>query len=173
VHPAFVKSTGEQLVAIINSAHSEHQKRAELARIIDASVDVEGVARFCLGRFWPRATPDQRREYAEAFRSMLVTNIAGKLGAYQGVRFSVEQAQQGEGGEVVATMIQRPDNKPDRVQWLITDTAGAPKIEDMITEGISTRLTQCNDYEAFLSNNGNTIIVLIRFKQKVSHLVAN
>jgi phospholipid transport system substrate-binding protein len=165
----FVKSTGDRLVAIINSAGDENRKHGELARIVNAAVDVDGVARFCLGRFWAHATPDQRREYTEAFRSMLVTNIAGKLGEYQGVRFSVEQAQQAEGGEVVTTMIQRPNNQPDRVQWLIVEIGGAPKIEDMISESISLRLTQRSDYEAFLNNNGGNIDVLIRgLRQKAA-----
>jgi phospholipid transport system substrate-binding protein len=93
---------------------------------------------------------------------MLVTNIAGKLGEYQGVRFSVERAQRGEGGEVVTTMIQRPNNQPDRVQWLVAEVGGAPKIEDMIAEGISLRLTERSDYEAFLDNNGGNIDTLIR-----------
>jgi phospholipid transport system substrate-binding protein len=171
---AFVKSTGDQLVAIINGAGGAQQKRAELARIIDASVDVDGIARFCLGRYWRRATPDQQREFVAAFRTMLVTNIAGKLGEYQGVRFTVGQSQRRDDGEAVATTIERRDNQPERVQWLIAEVGGAPKIEDMITEGISLRLTQRNDYEAFLTNNGNNIDVLIRgLRQKAAQLAAN
>jgi phospholipid transport system substrate-binding protein len=171
---AFVKSTGEQIVAIVNGASGERQKRVELARIVDAAVDVEGVARFCLGRYWQRASAEQQREFVQAFRSMLVTNIAGKLGEYEGVRFSVGQALQRDGGLIVLTTIERRGSAPERVQWLIADVGGAPKIEDMITEGISMRLTQRNDYEAFLNNNGNNIDILIRgLKQKAAQLAVN
>ena len=53
-----------------------------LAGIIDADVDVDGVARFCLGRFWRTATPAQQQQYLKLFRDMLVANISAKLGEY-------------------------------------------------------------------------------------------
>jgi phospholipid transport system substrate-binding protein len=170
----FVKSVGDQFIAVINSAGGESQKRAALARIIDASVDVGGIAQFCLGRFWQRTSADEHRQFTDAFRTMMITSIAGKLGDYQGSHLTVVQAQQRDGGEIVATTIERPGSKSSRVQWLIADVGGTPKVEDMIAEGISMRLTQRSDYEAFLGSNGNNIGVLIRgLKLKAAQLAAN
>ena len=56
----FVKSTSDQLVAIVNSAGSPAEKRRRLQEVLDATVDVDDIARFCLGRFWRIATPDQQ-----------------------------------------------------------------------------------------------------------------
>ncbi len=106
-----------------------------LGDYIDVSVDVDGIARFCLGRFWQRASAEQQREF-------------------------------------VATTIERPNNAPARVDWLITQANG-PKIEDMISEGVSMRITQRNDYESFLNNNGGNVVLLIRgLQQKAAQLAA-
>jgi len=163
---SFVKSTGDQLIAIINSNADNRQKRDQLARVMDASVDVDGIARFCLGRSWSRATPEQQQQFRQAFRAMLVTNISGRLGDYQGVRFTVGRAQQREDGDVVSTVIERPNNAPSQVQWLVSNIAGSPKIEDMITEGVSLRLTQRNDYESFLAQNGGNVGALVQALQR-------
>jgi phospholipid transport system substrate-binding protein len=170
---AFVKTTGDQLVAIISGAGDQHQKRAELERVIDASVDIDGIGRFCLGRFWQRATADQQHQYIQVFRAMLVTNVAQKLGEYRGVQFSVGRTQPRDGGDLVATTIERPNNQPSHVDWLIVPASGSPRIEDMISEGVSMRITQRNDYESFLNGNGGDIAALIRgLQQKAAQLAA-
>lgn len=166
---AFIKRTGERLIAVINGPGNEQQKRAELTSIIDSAVDVGSVARFCLARYWRTASPDEQRQYTEAFHAMLVHNIAGKLGDYQGVRFTVGHVQQRDDAELVATTVERPNNQPSRIEWMVTDVAGTPKIEDMIAEGVSLRLTARSDYEAFLARNGNNVRTLIQsLRQKVA-----
>ena len=157
----FIKDIGDKLVAVINGPGATPEKRAAVTPIIEAAVDVDGVARFCLGRFWRTASADEQREYVDAFHAMLVNNIAGTIGDYQGVRFTVGRVQQRDDAEVVATTIERPNNQPSRVDWLIADVAGGPKIEDMIAEGASLRLTQRNDTTAFLARNGNNVRTLI------------
>jgi phospholipid transport system substrate-binding protein len=163
---AFVKSVGDRLVAVINGSGGASEKRAALTPIIDATVDIDGVAQFCLGRFWRTANADEQRQFIDTFHAMLVNNIAGAVGEYQGVRFTVGRVQHRDDGTVVATTIERPNNKPSPVDWLIADVGGAPRIEDMITEGVSLRLTQRSDYSAFLASNGNNVRTLIESLRK-------
>jgi phospholipid transport system substrate-binding protein len=158
---AFVKSTGDRLVAIINAPGSPAEKQPKLAQIIETSVDVDAVAKFCLGRFWRAATPDQQTQYVKLFHNVLINNITGKLGDYQGVTFVVQQAQTREDNAIVGTTIQRPSNPPSKVDWVVSGETGAPRVIDVIAEGTSLRLTQRSDYAAFLSRNGNNVQALI------------
>jgi len=158
---AFVKSVGDRLVAVINEPGVIQEKQPRMAQIIEAAVDVDGVAKFCLGRFWRNATPEQQKQYTALFHSVLVNNITGRLGEYQGVMFSVQQAQLREETTIVATLVERPANPPSKVEWVISDESGSPKVVDVIAEGTSLRLTQRSDYAAFLSHNGNNIQALI------------
>jgi phospholipid transport system substrate-binding protein len=129
--------------------------------IIDADIDVNAVARFCLGRFWRTATPAQQQQYLGLFRNMLVANISTKLGEYRGVRFTVGAAQDRDDGEIVSTVVARPNNPTTNIQWVVANATADPKIIDVIAEGTSLRLTQRDDYASFLSQHGNNVDALL------------
>ena len=158
---AFVKATGEKLIAVVNGAGAPQQKRASLAEVIDGTVDVDGVARFCLGRFWRQATPAQQKGYLATFHQVLVSNITAKLGEYQGVKFTTNRAVPDGDTVKVDTTVERPNNPPTNVQWVIGNASSDPKIVDVIAEGTSLRLTQRSDYASYLAHNNNNIDALI------------
>jgi len=158
---AFIKATGEKLVAAINATGPTEQRHQELAGIIDANVDVNGVARFCLGRFWRTAMPVQQQQYLKLFRDMLVANISAKLGGYRGVTFTVGATQGRDAGEMVSTVVQRPNNPPANIQWVVANAATNSKIIDVIAEGTSLRITQRDDYASFLSQHDEKIDALL------------
>ena len=166
---AFVKSTGDKLVAVVNGPESEREKRAKLTAIIDGAVDVDGVARFCLGRYWREASPEQQQRYTELFHQVLVNNITAKLGEYRGVRFTMGRSQQRDENAVVSTVVERPNNPPTNVDWIISNSNTDPKIIDVVAEGTSLRLTQRQDYASYLSHNNNSIDALINaMRQQVA-----
>jgi phospholipid transport system substrate-binding protein len=165
----FVKSIGDRLVAVVNGQESDREKRAKLTAIIDGAVDVDGVARFCLGRFWRNASAEQQQRYTELFHQVLVNNITAKLGEYRGVRFVMGRTQQRDDNTVVSTVVERPNNPPTNVDWIIGNDASNPKIIDVIAEGTSLRLTQRQDYASYLSRNNNDIDALINaMRQQVA-----
>ena len=157
----FVKSIGDQLVAVVNGPGSTSDKREKLTQIVDSGVDVDGVARFCLGRFWRDASPEQQKRYTELFHQVLVNNITSKLGEYKGVRFTMGRAVRRDDNDVVSTVVERPNNPPTNVDWIISDASGSPKIIDVVAEGTSLRLTQRSDYASYLSHNNDNIDALI------------
>lgn len=158
---AFVKKTGDALVGVVNGPGDNAQKRAAMAHVIDSTVDVQDVARFCLGRFWRVATPDQKQRYMDAFHQVLVGSITAKLGEYEGVRFTVDRAIPGQGGVQVDTTLLRPKQPPTNVGWVIGNPTSNPKIIDVIAEGTSLRQTQRSDYGSYLTHNNNNIDALI------------
>jgi phospholipid transport system substrate-binding protein len=166
---AFVKSTGDRLVAVVNGPGSISAKRAAMTQIINSDVDVEGIARFCLGRYWKQATPEQQKQYLALFHEVLVTNITAKLGEYQGVTFTMGRSRPQDEEAVVSTTVVRPNNPPTAVDWIIANPAGAAKIIDVVAEGTSLRLTQRQDYGSYLQhNNGNVDALIAAMKNQVS-----
>jgi phospholipid transport system substrate-binding protein len=166
---ALIKSIGDQLVSVVNGPGGERDKRARLTEIIDSGVDVDGVARFCLGRFWRTASPEQQRRYMELFHQVLVNNITSKIGDYRGVRFQMGRTQKRDDDAVVSTVVERPNNPPTNVDWIVSSPASDPKIVDVVAEGTSLRLTQRQDYASYLSHNNNNIDALINaMRQQVA-----
>ena len=158
---AFMQQTGDRLAAIVNGGQSAADKRAAITQILNAAVDVDAIARFCLGRFWRTATPDQQQRYLAAFHEVLVTNISARLGQYQGVKLTVQHGREQDNQALVTTVVQRPNNPPTSVDWVIDNPATAPRIVDVVAEGTSLRLTQRQDYASYLARNNNDVNALI------------
>lgn len=158
---AFVRDVGNQLVNVINGPGGFNAKRAQLRQIIDRTVDVDGIARFCLGRFWRRATPQQQQDYVALFHDVLVNSIAGHLGDYKGVHYTLGRTTPHDDMVWVATTISRPNNPDADVEWVISMAGGSPKVADLVVEGTSLRLTQRSDYTSYLQHNGDNVQSLI------------
>ena len=92
---------------------------------------------------------------------MLASNIAAKLGEYKGVKFAVVRSRHKDANALVTTVVERPNNPPATVEWEVEQPNGNPRIVDVVAEGTSLRLTQRQDYTAYLARNGNDIEALI------------
>lgn len=166
---AFIKSVGERLVAVVNGPGSATSKRVAMTKILNADVDVDGIGRFCLGRFWHQATSEQQKQYLALFHEVLVTNITAKLGDYQGVSFTIGRTRLQDEQAVVSTTVLRPNNPPTAVDWIVINPSTDPKIVDVVAEGTSLRLTQRQDYASYLVHNNNSVGALIAaLKNQVS-----
>jgi phospholipid transport system substrate-binding protein len=157
----FVLNLGNQLTAIVNGPGSYEEKKHRLEPLIEQAVDVDTIAQFCLGLYWRRANPQQQREFVRLFHTVLMNNIGGKLGQFQGVTFRPTTTNQREGDSVVGTIIQRPNQQPNNVQWVVSTASGRPKIVDVQAEGVSLRLTQRNDYSAYINGHGGNVDALL------------
>jgi phospholipid transport system substrate-binding protein len=99
----------------------------------------------------------------------LVTKIAGHLGEYQGVQVSLGLARASEDTEIVITKVERPNNPPTRIDWVIATNTGGPKIVDLLAEGTSLRLTQAADFTAYLARHQYNIHELIEgMRQRIA-----
>jgi phospholipid transport system substrate-binding protein len=157
----FVKSIGDRLVALINGPGATGAKVVAMAQVLTADVDVDSIGRFCLGRYWRQATPEQQKQYLEAFRDVLVTNITSKLGRYQGVKITMGRSHSKDEEAVVSTRVERPNNPPVTVDWIVSNPGSSPKVVDVVAEGTSLRLTQRQDYASYLAHNNSNIDALI------------
>lgn len=160
----FIRQAGGKLTATMSGAGTLAEKRRVLAPFMAEVVDVDGVARFVLGRYWRTATPAQQAEYLQLFRAVLVNSVAGRLGEYSGqpARIVVGRPEARSEGTLVPTTVERANNKPVNVAWLVTTDTGTPRIADVVAEGMSLRLSQRSDYTSFLTRNNGDIDALIR-----------
>lgn len=164
--PGFVNAFGRELVGIVNGPVPDGQKAGQLAAAVERSVDVDTIAKFCLGRYARTATPAQLAEYSRLFHRVLIRNITGHLGEYRGVTFVVGRTLPNPDGQAVQSVVTRPSQAPAAVQWVVGTTPAGPKIVDVVAEGTSLRLTQRSDYASFLSRNGGDVATLISAMQR-------
>ena len=171
----FIQSTGTTLVAAINSAAPVASRRESVAGILRRAVDIEGVGRFILGRFWRTASPAEQQEYTKLFEETLIHNLASRFGEYQGVKFTLGRAQANTEDDVmVSTSVERPNSAAFTLDWRVADVGGTPKIIDMIAEGTSLRLTQRSEYASVIQRNGGQVgPLLAAMRQQITQMRAS
>jgi phospholipid transport system substrate-binding protein len=170
----FIQATGQELVGALNSNAPIAQRRQQVAAILRRAVDIEGVGRFILGRWWRQATPAEQQEYMRLFEETLIRNLSARFGEYQGVRFSLGRSQQrAEEDVLVNTIIERPNIAPFSLDWRVGNVNGQPKVVDVIAEGTSLRLTQRSEYSAVIQrNNGQVSALLAAMRNQIQQLAA-
>ena len=117
-------------------------RRQRLRSFLDRVVDIDGVARFCLGRFWHQATLAQQQEHSlvapwradECFYSAAwaIMNMA-RCGS------PAERPETRDGAVHVSTVVERTGAPPVQVTWAVSPEADNPRILDVIAEGVSLR----------------------------------
>jgi phospholipid transport system substrate-binding protein len=171
---SFIQQTGGELVAAINAGGALPAKRDRVAAILRRAIDIEGVARFVLGRWWRVATPAEQQEYLRLFEETLIRNLSARFGEFQGVRFSLgRQQQRTEDDALISTIIERPSTAPFNLDWRVAEVGSQPRVVDVIAEGTSLRLTQRSEYSAVVTRNGNRVAPLLdAMRQQIAQLAA-
>ncbi|CAI3945189.1 MlaC/ttg2D family ABC transporter substrate-binding protein [Commensalibacter communis] len=166
----WLEATGNKMVSVVNSNKSAKEKKEQFLTILNQDVDVDTIAKFCLGRFWRIATPEQQKEYVQLFHQVLINSITDRLGEYKGVSFDIGKVSTVEGGRFsIETILHRPKQPNVSIQWVISTESGSPRVVDIIGENASLSVTQRGDYTSFIARHGNNVSALIdALKRQIS-----
>jgi phospholipid transport system substrate-binding protein len=162
---AFIQTSGQQLVGVVNGNASTDAKAQQLQTLINQMVAVDNVGDYVLGHYKNVATPDQHAQFLALFHQLLSYNITYQIKAYQGITFVVNGSSMQGNDTVVDTTITRPGQAPADVGWAVDEIGGTPKIVDVIVAGTSLRITTRNDYASVVTNNGGQISALLAAMQ--------
>ncbi len=160
---AFIRSTGQEFEAAATASCRSVAEQQGLQPLIDRVVDVDGLARFCLGRFWPRATAGQRRDYLALFHRVLVQQVVGWACLYPYRPGQVVLgAPKWQGREIAVPMTVTKSGAPSvALVWMVRAEAGGLRITDLVAGGVSLRLLVQSDYSSFIARHGEDIGRLI------------
>jgi phospholipid transport system substrate-binding protein len=157
----FITRSGERLIAALDGAGKATVKRQQLVALLDEALDVDGIARFALGRFWNTASGGQRDEYLRLFSAVLIDRLCSAFDDYHGMRFSIERATEVDDAVQVATSVYRPNQAAQRVVWIVGTVGGVTKIVDIVAEGFSVRVMQRDHCVKLLQQDGYSLEGLI------------
>ena len=110
--------------------------------LLDRKVAVPQVGKFAMARNWREMNSGQQDAYQAAFRGYISRTYAKRFGDYSGEDIVVTgSTDAGSKGILVKSVLKRPNAKDTTVEWLVTDRLGAPRVADIIFEGISLSIT--------------------------------
>ncbi len=162
----FIRAAGNELAGIIDADLPPAEKRRRLAAFLDRVVDIPGVARFCLGRFWRRASAAERTRFVALYHGILLDSVLARVGTYrhprqQGMQVQIGRAEARDGDIYVPTSVARAGHPAAAVTWVVRIGPSGPQIVDLIAEGTSLRITVRSDYASFLNQHDDSIPALL------------
>lgn len=133
----------------------------ELARVIDQEADLELLGRLVLGRHWRTISDDERQEYQDLFRQLMLRKFAGYLRSYTGDElgateevFEITGARRVNQRDIVVTSVVRPPNRePLEVKWRLRGQDD-PAIIDVVVENVSLLISQRSEFATVIERRG-------------------
>lgn len=161
---AFVKKAGVDAIKVLSAKDlSVTERKTRFRELILENFDAPAIARFVLGRYWQSASEDQKTRFLETFKGALVHTYMTKFFDYSSESLSVSNASaDADGGIIVHSEIKNPTGTESYdLDWHIVDADSVPKLIDLSIDGVSTTLTQKQDYASVLQITGGDVDDLI------------
>lgn len=159
---ALVESLAADFIAALRSASSQAALTRDFAAMLGRYGDMPVVASSVLGPPWRSATPAQKQAFVPAFQTYLARKYGGQFKDYQNASVKVIKAQDGGSkGVLVSTQVTRPGREPIAVDWQVSDRSGAPKVVNLIIEGVSMLTNERTEIRAMLEAQGGSLDKLI------------
>lgn len=166
---AFMNNIGETVINLLTNKSITDQERAqEFQKILESSFDVRAAGKFVLGRYWNRASEEERERFLDLFKATTIASYATRFKEYTSEKFEVIGSRtEADGGVTVLSRIIRPKGDPIAIDWKIfTDKNGQMRIYDVILEGISMGITLRSEYASVVQQGGGTLQSLIKGLEK-------
>ena len=154
---SFIENLSAEVLTILSDTSTSLEDREQRVReLMDKHVAIDFIARFALGKYWARASEDERADYTELFRSFFLHKYAAMLGGYENQTVTIEGAKPaGDQDTLVSTsIIENTGAPPIRAGWRLRLFDDRPLIIDIIIEGISMALNQRQEFKSVLAREG-------------------
>lgn len=137
-----VRTVSHDVLAILD-AHRDDTGSAEVLDQISETVlphfDFPRMAALAAGLPWRTATPEQKTELTDQFRTLLVRTYSSALGKYQGLKLEFDPQRKSPDGRkaIVRSRVTQPGSEPITVDYRMSTTADGWKVYDVSVDGVS------------------------------------
>ncbi|MGI9500729.1 MAG: MlaC/ttg2D family ABC transporter substrate-binding protein [Geminicoccaceae bacterium] len=152
----------EHILQVISDDGAGSGRERRLMAVIESETDLSLLARMIMGRYWRRATIQQREVFVDVFRRYLLQSFTSRFRRYAGTdlgnardRFVITATQNaGKSDVVVRSRINPPSGAPLEVDWRLRSRNGRLFIIDLVVEGVSLLITQRSEFSSVLERIG-------------------
>jgi phospholipid transport system substrate-binding protein len=164
----FIASLGDRaLQVLVVDSQSEAEREDAFRGLLSEGFDLRLISRYALGRYWRRATKEQRAEYAKLFEDFIVETYVARLSEYSGETLKVVSSRPDDQDTIVHSEIVRDGRPPIRVDWRVRNGDEQLKIIDVVVEGVSMLLTQRDEFASVIQRSGGNVEgLLARLREK-------
>ena len=160
----FIASLTDKAVQALTVEGTSRTERVRwFRRLFNDHFAVRGIAKWILGRYWRRASNEERGEYLVLFEDMMVVSYVDRFANYTGETLAISKSVALDGGDaMVFSEIVRPTGGPPvRVDWRVATADGHLRIVDVVVEGTSMSTTLRSDFGSIIRREGGKVAGLI------------
>ena len=163
---AVIESLAHQVLADLDQNREKYRKdfsqlRLMVDKYLDTSFDAEYAAQLVLAKNWRDATPDQRKQFIEAFYQSLLQSYGTSLLDFTEDRIKIFPYQ-GKATDSVATVrseIRRKNGNVMAVNYTLRMTATGWRIYDVSIEGVSYVKSFRTDFGTEIEQKGLDAVI--------------
>ena len=162
-HPApdaLVKRTTDEIVGQIRKDKSLVSNSRKLLEMVDTVVlphfNFTRMTMLAVGRPWQNATPAQREQLVQQFRTLLVRTYSTALEQYSNQTIDVKPAnlKPADAESTVRMLIHQPGGQPIPMDYRMEKTPNGWKVFDVSVEGVSIVTTYRSTFNAEITKGG-------------------
>ena len=158
----FVNTLSNTTLQELANPQSDAERVAKLKPILEKYFDMPAIAKYVLGGYWRKASPDQQQAFLSAFTDYISVSYGKRFGQYSGHRMEIKRVHDdGDGHATAFTIVQVEGQDPTRVDWVIDTVNNSFHILDLRVEGLSLSDTHRQEFASVIQNNGGNVQALI------------
>lgn len=165
-----VKVLVDKAISVISNEDKKPETiKSQFYSLLSEYFDVPTIGRFALGRYWKSVSDDQKEEYIDLFRTMIVEIYASRFEGYTNEKVEIVSSRSLNKRDVlVSSQLVFADNRaPIPLEWRVRNVDGQPKIIDLVVEGVSMSVTQRSDFNSVMQRaDGNVNELLNKMREK-------
>jgi phospholipid transport system substrate-binding protein len=152
--------TQEVLDLIVKDKEIQAGNRAKLLQVINAKVlphfDFESMTSLAMGQNWRTATPEQKKQLVDAFRTLLVRTYASALATYSDQKFDFRplRAKPTDTDVVVQVRVLQPGSQPVPIDYSMEKTPSGWKAYDVSVGGVSLVANYRTEFATVVRSSG-------------------
>jgi phospholipid transport system substrate-binding protein len=137
------KVTTEVVELIVKDKEIQAGDRAKLIQVIEAKVlphfNFQSMTALAMGQSWNKASPEQKKQLTEEFKTLLVRTYASALAAYSEQRFDYRplRSRPTDTDVTVQVRVIQPGAQPVPIDYSMERTGNGWKVYDVMVGGVS------------------------------------
>jgi phospholipid transport system substrate-binding protein len=157
-----VKTTVDQALGVLRDNQTPlAQRQDKLRQIVASTFDFTEMSKSALGYHWKQITPDQQKEFTDAFVAFIEDSYLSKINDYRGqqVSFLSSRSTGPQYAQVNTDIVQPNGQDPIHVNYLLLQEGGTWKIYDVTVDAISIIANYRNQFNRVMNNKGYDVLI--------------
>jgi phospholipid transport system substrate-binding protein len=154
---AIVTSLHEKLLFIMQgSAELGYQGRYNaIESTVNSSFDAPLIAKVIMSRYWRKLDDTQKMDFIDLFKRLSVATYASRFDGYSGESFvEVSTEMLKKGRLLIKTELQRPDDVPVKLDYLMHEKEGQWLMISVIANGVNDLSLKRAEYATVIKDKG-------------------